>query len=435
MEKQHPPHLHREVSRHGREMWFVRIGHGPRTRLPSPYGTKEFWAAYTAAVSGVPAVHGAPTVRQGTLAWLIAAYQQTPAWIVDTAKETKKQRRSIFTRLIAKAGQAPMDALDVNGSLAVMEDRPHAARNLLETLRALYGWAVAAGHIARDPTAGVTWKRPKTEGFKVWTPELQATFEAHYPTGCMERLAYDVFAFTGLRRGDAARLGFEHLRDGILSIQTEKNGAWVHLPLADELAASIAATPRKNQGAFIENSYGRPYTKESLGNWFREVCRAAGIPNGYSAHGLRKATATKLAENGGTLHELNAFFGWTGHQMASHYTASADRKRQAISAAEKLASRTSSLTLTSGSGRAQKKSPQVRDLRAPVRDLVRSRILEQAKRLMDLAERLGSGSPSPPDFDPFDIPNLDLELRVVDSGEKSAATEPNRAHNRRRRRS
>ena len=50
---------------------------------------------------------------------------------------------------------------------------------------------------------------------------------------------------------------------------------------------------------------------------------------GYSAHGLRKASATIAAESGATESELNAMFGWSGHQMAQLYTKKADRKRLA----------------------------------------------------------------------------------------------------------
>ena len=41
---------------------------------------------------------------------------------------------------------------------------------------------------------------------------------------------------------------------------------------------------------------------------------------GYSGHGLRKASATIAAESGASKSELNAMFGWSGHQMAQLYT-------------------------------------------------------------------------------------------------------------------
>ena len=79
---------------------------------------------------------------------------------------------------------------------------------------------------------------------------------------------------------------------------------------------------------FIAGANGRPMTKESFGNAFRDACRAAGL-RGLSAHGLRKAAATRAAVSGATLAQLNAIFGWTGAKMALHYIETADRTRLA----------------------------------------------------------------------------------------------------------
>jgi integrase len=79
-------------------------------------------------------------------------------------------------------------------------------------------------------------------------------------------------------------------------------------------------------------------TKESFGNAFSEACRAAGVNK--SAHGLRKIGATRAANNGATVAELNAIFGWTGSYMASLYTQSADRARLAREAMNKLVNKT-----------------------------------------------------------------------------------------------
>jgi hypothetical protein len=54
-----------------------------------------------------------------------------------------------------------------------------------------------------------------------------------------------------------------------------------------------------------------------------------------SAHGLRKLAAALDAEDGMTVAELEALYGWTGGRMASHYTRSANRKHLAIQAAQK----------------------------------------------------------------------------------------------------
>jgi hypothetical protein len=67
-----PPHLHRQVSRHGKPVWYVRIGKGPRIRIRSAFGTPEFDSEYQAAIAGLPA-RRVPKDRRtsiGTLAWL-----------------------------------------------------------------------------------------------------------------------------------------------------------------------------------------------------------------------------------------------------------------------------------------------------------------------------------------------------------------------------
>ena len=80
---------------------------------------------------------------------------------------------------------------------------------------------------------------------------------------------------------------------------------------------------------------GKPFTKESFGNAFKDACVAAGLLH-HSAHGCRKIAATRAADNGATVAELNAIFGWTGTAMASLYTEEADRKRLAREAMAKL---------------------------------------------------------------------------------------------------
>ena len=65
------------------------------------------------------------------------------------------------------------------------------------------------------------------------------------------------------------------------------------------------------------------------------AANAAGVI-GKSAHGMRKAAATRAAENGATERELEAIFGWSGGRMATLYTRSANRSRLAAGAIGKL---------------------------------------------------------------------------------------------------
>ncbi|MGB0055733.1 MAG: hypothetical protein WBQ20_03070, partial [Methyloceanibacter sp.] len=80
-------------------------------------------------------------------------------------------------------------------------------------------------------------------------------------------------------------------------------------------------------------------THRRLSAWASgDACKAAGVPG--SAHGVRKIAATRAADAGATEAELMAIFGWTDPKMAALYTRTANRKRLAAQAMEKL-SRTS----------------------------------------------------------------------------------------------
>ena len=147
----------------------------------------------------------------------------------------------------------------------------------------------------------------------------------------------DVLIYTGLRRGDAVRFGRQHVRDGVGTIKTEKSGNTIEvtLPILPALSKTLEAGPCGDL-TFIAGENGHPLTKESFGNLFRKACLDAGL-RGRSAHGLRKVAATRAANAGATVAELEAIFGWSGGTMASHYTRAANRRRLAMRAMHKLA--------------------------------------------------------------------------------------------------
>jgi integrase len=136
-----------------------------------------------------------------------------------------------------------------------------------------------------------------------------------------------VLLYTGLRRGDAVLLGRQHVRNGVATLWTEKSQEQiaVTIPILPVLEATLAAGPTSDL-AFICGTNGGPFVKEAFGNAFSEAARAAGVPK--SAHGVRKIGATRAAENGATVSELEAIFGWQGGRMASLYTRAADRVRR-----------------------------------------------------------------------------------------------------------
>lgn len=333
MPRPRPPHLHHQRTRHGKWVWYVRIGKGPRVRISEAYGTPEFDAAYRAAIDGDAAKPGKP--QGNTLRWLFELYRQSPEWR-GLSVATRRQRENIFKPIMESAGKEPIGAIDkkaIRDGIQRRFNTPAQARHFLDSMRGMFRWAVEAELAQADPTTGLKVRKPKTEGFPVWTDDEIAKFEKRWPLGTRERVMFDVFLYTGLRRGDAAKLGRQHIRNGVIEITTEKTNTRVSIPVLPELAATLEAGPVGDL-AIIATRDGSPMRKESLGNMFADACREAGISK--SAHGLRKAAATVAANNGATVAQLEAIFGWEGGRMASLYTRSADRQSLAAGAISKL---------------------------------------------------------------------------------------------------
>lgn len=97
---------------------------------------------------------------------------------------------------------------------------PEAAcrRNWLKAIRALMAFAIAEGFRETDPTAGIRFKVPKSDGHHPWSRNEIAAFEAHWPVGTKQRLAFALLLYTMQRRSDVIRMGGQHVRDGAICI-------------------------------------------------------------------------------------------------------------------------------------------------------------------------------------------------------------------------
>jgi len=340
MPRPRPPHLQKAITRHGKVTWYVRFGRGPKIRIRGEYGSPEFDAAYQAAVRGERPTPAGKAAK-GTLEWLWMLYRQSSTWR-DLSMATRKQRENIMRPVIKTAGREPLSRIDKKAIMAGRERRaatPTQAKHFVTTMRGMFLWALDQPDrlVLSDPTQGISFKRLRKEktggGFPVWTDDDIAAFEKRWRRGTRERLMFDIFCYTGLRRGDAAVVGRQHVRDGVISIHTEKTGMLVTIPILDDLQKTLDAGPTGDL-TFIATKSGRPMTKVGLGNRFREACDLAGVKK--SAHGLRKAAATRAANNGATTAQMNAIFGWEGDAMASLYTKSANRTQLAAGAIDKL---------------------------------------------------------------------------------------------------
>ena len=339
--KRRPPYILREVTRHKRVVWYFREGEGPRIRLPDEYGTDEFWRAYNAALQGqrIAKPGQRPDASVGTLRWLIQQYRKS-ATFATLAQSTRENRDRLFAGIDDTGGDLRIEEIDRRMLMAGRDRRaatPSAANHFLKAMSVLMEFAVEAGLVDHNPVRDVKKISSKSEGFHTWTVAEVAAFEARHPVGTMARLAMDLMLYTGLRRSDVVRVGPQHIAGDVLSIQPVKtqrtSGVIVTVRILPALAESISKTTTGEKTLLI-SGWNRSFAVKGFGNWFRDRCDEAGVPG--SAHGLRKAAATRCAENGATASELMAMFGWTTLQEAERYTRAAERKMLGIIGSEKM---------------------------------------------------------------------------------------------------
>ena len=142
MPRPRPPHLHRQVTRHRKTVWYVRIDKGRRIRIRAAFGSPEFDMEYQAALAG-NSTSRARSATAGTLAWLIERYRETTAW-ADLSPATRRNRENHFKQVIETAGYQPIRAITQAVIIAARDRRaatPAQARNFLDALRGLFWWA------------------------------------------------------------------------------------------------------------------------------------------------------------------------------------------------------------------------------------------------------------------------------------------------------
>jgi integrase len=332
---------------------------GFQTYITGTPWSEDFMRHYAAALDGVKPKAGdigASRTIAGTVNAVVAAYLDCSPTSTSPFKthkpETQRTRRNILENFRKAHGDKPLYRTDRNGERTMLLKREHmqkiinekveapfAQRNLLNTLRAMFQWALSESRVPDDPTLGVIRRKVKTTGFKTWDEAEIARFESTYPIGTKERLAFGLLLYTGQRRGDVVRIGRQHINNDLLILDQGKTegGEEAHLeiPVHPTLAAIIAATPMIGVKSFLVTSYGKPFTSAGFGNWFRERCDAAECPD-VSAHGFRKATARRLAEIGCSAPQIAAILGHASITETQRYTKAADRKRMARQAMNKL---------------------------------------------------------------------------------------------------
>lgn len=325
-----PKYCNWEVDRHGKR----RVRFRKRGFSTYLYGTpwaEDFMRAYAAALDSVGKPAIATLRTKGTFNALADAYYSSSDFR-SLGASTRAQRRRAIARLCLAHGDMPVKGLRrehieriIIGDMAVKT--PEAANNLVKLLRVMLAYAVTLGMISSNPAKDIKRYKSYGTGFHTWTEQEISQFEATHAVGTKARLAQALLLFTGQRVSDVCRMGWQNISGDLIAVKQQKTGTPLLLPLHPELKTILAALPRTNL-TFIVTARGAAFNAKGLGTWFKKQCNAAGLPH-CTAHGLRKAAATRLANAGCSVNEIAAITGHRSLREIAHYTSAADQARLA----------------------------------------------------------------------------------------------------------
>jgi integrase len=292
---------------------------------------EDFMRQYAAAIDGVRAKAdniGANRTLSGSIDAVIASYYKL---VFPTLKSsTQYQRRNILEAFRREHGKKPVARLEhqhIASMIAAKANTPFAANQLLKVLRLLLAHAVDLRMIGVNPAHGVKRLKTSGDGWHTWTEDEATQYVERHPADSKAHLAMMLMLCTGQRRQDVIRMGWQHVRNGKIAVRQEKTNTPLLIPIALELQQALDLVPRTNM-TFLLTKFGKPFTDAGFGNWMRDRCDEAGLPQ-CSSHGLRKLAATRLANAGCSEREIMAVTGHKSVSEVSRYTKARDQERLA----------------------------------------------------------------------------------------------------------
>lgn len=324
------PRVHR-VRRGGTVYKYHR-----RTRKELPRDMPEddprFVAAWLAEEQRAPSVRSRS--QAGTIAAACEAYLGSRSY-----RELSDGYRPVIRRHVERIKEQGEKALlkdllprHIRADLEPLS--PPVASSRLKAWRKLAEFWLLKGMLDADPSEGVKRKKMgKVAGFTEWTGEDLEAFRARWPIGTAQRLALELYQWTGARCVDVIRLGPQMVgRDGVLTYVQQKTGNPAHVPWTcpafglEEQRADLMRCLSGGSPVYMLTEYGKPRTQKGVSQWFSAAAREAGLA-GRTAHGLRKYRMNALAEHGASVLVMQSWVGHTTLLEVQEYTRRADRRR------------------------------------------------------------------------------------------------------------
>lgn len=359
----HPdyPSVSRMIDRHGKVRWRFRRSGKKDVMLPGEPHSSEFDAAYQQAITGKVAnvITHPNSASPRSLKAAYTRLKETREWY-DLDDKSKRRYQQTIERVLSipvgrgVMGDGPVEELKRNHVKYILDqfrDTPHMERIVLICIRKLVYVAIDEEWIETDPTYNIK-RNPKTDGHKAWPLDVMARYEHYWQIGTRQRTAYALALWLGNRASDICRLKWSNLTtktiiengtvreiEGFEFVQFKgrKSGKTLFLPITPMLNEALAPLDRSSEAVLLA-SHNKPYKDATLTVRMSEWCAKAGIPAGYTLHGLRKALGVKLAEADASTRQLMETLGHNNIAFAELYSREASQIRLAVQGMDKVTS-------------------------------------------------------------------------------------------------
>jgi integrase len=267
------PYVRTYRDRHGRVRRYLRRRGRPDIPLPGDVGGEEFMRAYQAAL-GEPAKRPSPYAAD-TLAKLVEEYYASVEF-ANLKPSSRPTYRLILDSIAKRDGHRFVRDLPRDKVRKILQEigrtQPGMANLTQKVLRALMRYAVDTGWRNDNPVAGIKPYRLGTR--HSWSDEELAAFEARWPIGTRERLAYAILLYTGQRVGDVVRMRRQDVSKGCIHVIQQKTGTALAIPIHTKLYEALKAGPTMGM-PLIGDQHGRAISRPTLTTLIRRAARAS----------------------------------------------------------------------------------------------------------------------------------------------------------------
>jgi integrase len=200
-----------------------------------------------------------------------------------------------------------VDTIEKREVVAVLDaivaaGKPHAATNLLKSLRAAFNWASDRGDMTGNPCERVRQPAATTQRDRVLSDReigrvLRACAHVPVPFGSMVR----VLLHTGARRNEVAHMRWSELEGNIWTLPAtrSKSGRANSLPLPPAVMAVLdaQARPANDEDGYVFSSTGGLKPSSDFTKRKRVLDEASGV-TGWHLHDLRRTARSLMAKLG-----------------------------------------------------------------------------------------------------------------------------------------